>query len=177
VGVAARLVLGLIGVVAAALGLSTGCGYGIVGVGGQLPGGISRVEVPIFENRTTRSDVGRVLAEDFISKLLASGKVGVTGGAEAQAVVRGVVTVYRLQPITFDAKEKPLTNRLTVVLDVSLVPRDAKRVLFAEKGVTIRYDYPLSSDMEENDRLEDEALRRASELMSQKLVGVMLEGF
>ena len=36
---------------------------------------------------------------------------------------------------------------------------------------------PEPNDAWENDRLEDEALRSASKLMSQKLVGLMLEGF
>ena len=43
--------------------------------------------------------------------------------------------------------------------------------------MTVRYDYPVKDDLQENDRLEDEALRSASKLMSQKLVSLMLEGF
>jgi hypothetical protein len=153
------------------------CGYQVVGLGGQLPGGFSRIEVPIFENRTTRTDVGRQLTEDFINRLVSSGKITMTKGPEAQAVIRGVVTAYRLEPITFDSNKKPLANRLTVVMDVSLVANEGGRVLFAEKGVSTRHDYALQDDLQENDRLEDEAVDRVSELMSQKLANLMLEGF
>jgi hypothetical protein len=62
-------------------------------------------------------------------------------------------------------------------MDVSLVVNEGGRVLFAEKGVSARHDYALQDDLQENDRLEDEAVDRVSELMSQKLVGLMLEGF
>jgi hypothetical protein len=162
---------------AATFTLCAACGYRIVGLGGQLPGGITRVEVPIFENRTTRSDIGRRLTEDFITRLLGAGKIAVTRGADAQAVIRGVVSAYRLEPITFDSNKKPLANRLTVVMDVSLVANEGGRALFAEKGVTVRHDYALQEDLEANDRLEDEAVLRVSELMSQKLINLMLEGF
>ncbi len=153
------------------------CGYRIVGIGGQLPGGITLVEVPVFENRTTRTDVGRVLTEDFISQLLGAAKLRIAPGEESQATIRGTVTGYKREPITFDTKQKPLENRLTISMDVTLTARADKRVLFSETAVTVRYDYAVKTDLQENDRLEEEALRSASKLMSQKLCGLMLEGF
>ncbi len=154
-----------------------GCGYRVVGAAGQLPGGITRVEIPVFENRTTRSDIGRILTEDFIAQILASGKVSIAAGPEAQATVRGVVTAFRREPITFDSKQRPLENRLTLVMDLTLTTRPANKALFAERNVSVRQDYPVQNDLQENDRREDEALRDASRQMSQKLVGLMLEGF
>ena len=168
-----RAVLGAL----AALLVAAGCGYRIVGYGGQLPGGITRVEVPVFENITARTDVGRVLTENFISQMLGSTKVSVVKGEEAQALILGKVTGYKREPITFDSKAKPLENRLTIIIDVRLVSRGDKRLLFGEKAVTVRYDYPVKADLQENDRLEDEALRSASKQMSQKLVSLMLESF
>jgi len=160
-----------------ALALAGACGYRIVGYGGQLPGGITRVEVPVFENHTTRTDVGRVLTEDFISQLLGSSKLSVVAGEGAQALIRGTVTGYKVEPITFDSTKKPRANRLTIIMDVSLVSRGDKRLLFGEKAVTVRNDYPVMTDLQENDRLEDAALRSASKQMSQKLVSLMLESF
>jgi hypothetical protein len=160
-----------------ALVLGGACGYRIVGIGGQLPGGVTRVEVPVFENRTSRTDVGRVLTEHFISQLLGSAKLAVTTGEGAQAVIKGIVTGYKREPITFDSKEKPLENRLTLIMDVSLVSIGDKRLLFGERAVTVRYDYPVKNDLQENDRLEDEALRSATKQMSEKLVSLMLESF
>ncbi len=160
-----------------ALLLAAGCGYRIVGVGGQLPGGLTRVEVPVFENRTARTDVGRLLTDDFISQLLGSAKVQVVSGAGAQALIRGVVTGYKRELITFDAKQKPLENRLTIVMDVRLVSKADRRPLFGQKAVTVSYDFPVKTDLQENDRLEEEALRSASKQMSQKLVSLMLESF
>lgn len=168
--------LGLLALVFAGA-LAGGCGYRIAGVGGQMPGGITRVEVPVFENRTARNDIGRILTEDFITQILGSGRVSIASGAEAQAVIRGVVTSYRKEPITFDSRQRPLENRVTVTMDVSLKTRPANRVLFLEKNVTIRQDFPVQSDLQASDRLEDEAVREASKQMSQKLVGLMLEGF
>jgi len=161
-----------------AVALAGSCGYRIVGVGGKLPGGVTRVEVPVFENHTPRTDAARIMTEDFITQLLGSAKLSVVSGNEvAQAVIQGSVTGYRREPITFDSKQKPLENSLTIVMDVSLVARDTKHVLFREKNVTVRFDFPVKSDLQENDRLEDEALRTVSKMMSQKLVSLMLESF
>jgi len=160
-----------------ALALAGACGYRVVGIGGQLPGGITRVGVPVFENHTARTDVGRVLTEDFISQLLGSAKLRVATGAEVQALILGTITGYKREPITFDSKQKPLENRLTITMDVSLVAQGDKRQLFGERAVIVRYDYPVKTDLQENDRLEDMALRSASKQMSQKLVSLMLESF
>ena len=160
-----------------ALVVAGGCGYRIVGYGGQLPGGITRVEVPVFENRTARADVGRVMTEDFIKRLLESAKVNVATGEGAQAVIKGTVTGYKREPITFDSTGKPLANRLTIIMDVRLVSRGDNRLLFGEKAVAVRYDYPVKTDLSENDRLEDQAMRSATAEMSQKLVSLMLESF
>jgi hypothetical protein len=160
-----------------AVALAGACGYRVVGLGGQLPGGVTRVEVPVFENRTSRTDIGRVLTEAFIRELQGAAKLRVVRGEEAQALIQGTVTVYKREPITFDSKETPLENWLTIVMVVNLATRGGNRPLFSEKAVTIRYDYPLQTDLQVNDRLEDEALIEASKLMSQKLVSLMLEGF
>ncbi len=160
-----------------ALAFAGACGYRVVGIGGQLPGGFTRVEVPVFENRTARTDVGRVLTEDFINQLLGAAKVHVVTGEESQALIHGTVSSYKREPITFDSKKKPLENRLTIIMDVSLVARGDKRVLFSEKAVTVHYDYPVKTDLHENDSLEEDALRNASKQMSQKLVSLMLESF
>ena len=133
--------------------------------------------MPLFENRSARTDVGRVLTEDFISQLLGSAKLQVVTGEGAQATIKGLVSSYKREPITFDSKQKPLENRLTIVMDVTLVAKADKRLLFSEKAVTVRYDYPVKTDLQENDRLEDEALHSASKQMSQKLVSLMLESF
>jgi outer membrane lipopolysaccharide assembly protein LptE/RlpB len=162
---------------ATALALGAGCGYRVVGIGGQLPGGVTRVEVPVFENRTTRAEIGRTLTEDFIRRLLGQGKVRVVKSEEAEAVIRGVVTSYKREPVSFDSKQTPLENRLTVVMDVDLTRRAGNKVLFAEKNVTVRFDYPVRTDLQANDKLEDEAIANVSDQMSQKLVTLMLEGF
>ena len=86
-----------------ALALAGACGYRIVGIGGQLPGGITRVEVPVFENHTSRSDVGRVLTEDFISELLGSAKLTRhrrRGGAGGRSRGRSPATSASRSPST-----------------------------------------------------------------------------
>jgi hypothetical protein len=160
-----------------ALLLFVGCGYRIVGLGGKLPGGVTRVEVPVFVNRTSRTDIGRVLTEAFIRQLQGAAKLRVVRSEEAEALIEGTVVTYKREPITFDSKETPLQNRLTIAMDLKLVSRADNRTLFSEKAVTIRYDYALQTDLQVNDRLEDDALVEASKLMSQKLVSLMLEGF
>jgi len=49
-------------------------------------------------------------------------------------VIRGVVTGYKREPITFDAKQRPLENRLTVVMDVLLAARGSEQVCSAKKA-------------------------------------------
>ena len=162
---------------AAAILAAAGCGYHLVGYGGQFPAGVKSLAVPIFDNRTEDVKIARILTNHFVKELLATGKVQVLPLAEADAEVRGVVTRYEIEPITFDAERNATENRLIVTADVSLVLRGEEEPVFQEAGVTRHYEYPVSEDLAVDQKEQDRAKQEVSRELSQKVISLMTEGF
>ena len=153
------------------------CGYNLVGRGGQFPEGVERVAVPVFENRTGEVEVARRLRDDFIEELLGTGKVTVVSAGEAQAEVRGRVTAYTIEPITFDTNRRALENRVVLTMDVGFHLSGQQEPAFEEKGVSVYYEYPVASDLAAAEKAEEEALAYVAREMSQKMISLLTEGF
>lgn len=157
--------------------LASSCGYHLVGHGGRFPAGVDRVAVPIFENATKDKQISRRLTNHFIRELMATGKVKVVSSGEAQAVVRGMVTRYEIDPISFDVDRRATENRLLVATDVDLFLKGESEPIFSEKGVTRYAEYPVSETLSELQKEEELAVEDVSRELSQKIITLMTEGF
>ncbi len=157
--------------------LAGSCGYHLVGHGGRFPAGVDRVAVPIFENATKDKQIARRLTNHFIRELMATGKVKVVSSSEAQAELRGRVTRYEIDPISFDVDRKTTENRLLVATDVDLFLKGESEPIFSEKGVTRYAEYPVSENLAELQREEELAVVDVSRELSQKIITLMTEGF
>ena len=157
--------------------VAASCGYRLVGTGGQFPAGVEQVAVHIFENRTKDTDIARLMTDHFIRELQASGRVRVVSSEEAQAEIKGVMTKYEIQPITFDADRKVTENRLALVVDVSLSLMGSTNPTFLEKGVTRYYEYPVQGSLAEQEKEKERAEEAAAKELSQKIITLMTEGF
>jgi outer membrane lipopolysaccharide assembly protein LptE/RlpB len=163
--------------IAPAVILAASCGYHLVGHGGQFPAGVDRVAVPIFQNATKEKEIARRLTNHFIRELLATGKVKVVSSAEAQAEIRGRVTRYEIEPISFDVDRNATENRLLVATDVALFLNGESAPVFSEEGVTRYAEYPVSEDLTLLRKEEELAVEDVSRELSQKIITLMTEGF
>ena len=161
----------------AAVLVAAGCGYHLVGYGGQFPAGVQSLAVPIFENRTEDVEIARTLTNHFVKELLATGKVKVLPLGEADAALRGVVTRYETEPITFVADRTATENRLVLTADVSLVLKGDTEPVFRETGVTRYQEYPVAEDLAVDQKEQDRARQDVSRELSQKVISLMTEGF
>ena len=157
--------------------LCAACGYNLVGYGGQFPAGVQSLAVPIFENNTRDLEIARSLTNHFVRELLATGKIKVVPLEEADAEVRGVVTRYEIEPITFDAERNATENRLVVSTDISLVLKGDAEPVFSERGVTRFQEYPVSEDLAVDQKEQDRARQDVSRELSQKVISLMTVGF
>jgi outer membrane lipopolysaccharide assembly protein LptE/RlpB len=167
----------LLALAGAAALLCSACGYNLVGYGGQFPAGVESLAVPIFENRTKDLEIARTLTNHFVRELLATGKIRVVPLEEADAEVRGIVTRYEIEPITFDAQRNATENRLLVSADISLVLKGDTEPVFSKTGVTRFEEYPVSEDLAVDQKEQDLARKNVSRELSQTIISVMTVGF
>jgi len=168
-----------------------GCGYHVAGKGGEMPGGVTEVSIPVFENRTAKPDIEGVITGAFVNEFNTT--VNVTGSAPA--VLTGVVKEYNLNAVSYTKSDVNQEYRLTVVLDLVLtVParedgeedveyvevdedgREVREVLWKDHHVTDYEDFVVNpSDINATRDAEQTALEKIAEdtarLVKERMLG------
>lgn len=111
----------------------TACGYHFTGGIAAMPQGVSTLQVPLFENRTSESYLHNALTEKVIQRMLRAVDVQVVGsdGAGVDAVLKGVVLDYVVEVAAYDAADLPQQYRAVVQAEAKLVRATDGRILWS----------------------------------------------
>jgi hypothetical protein len=137
-----RIAIG--GVVLAAVA-AAGCGYALAGRGSFLPDYVQTVGIPPLENRTLYA-VEQVVTEKLRAEFIGRGKYTVRSeAAGADAVLRGEITGFSVQPIGFT--EQQLASRYLIALTMTIEFTDTRtgQVLWSNDSLTFREEYELTT--------------------------------
>ncbi len=94
--------LALLAVAGLLLGVSSGCGYGLVGRGGGFDPSIKKIGVPLFRDSTGKVNLDMKITQKVIEELLKRGKVDVVQTIEGvDAVVEGEILSFQETPVGF----------------------------------------------------------------------------
>lgn len=153
------------------------CGYSLRGVGSSLPPHIQTINVPMFENQTTRFQLDLKLTESIRDELVSRGKVEVTGEeANADAILLGEIISFIVNPIAFT--EDASASNYNVIIVVKVVLRDLvnNRVLFSNPNFMYQEEYNVAEGTD-FETVEQEAIEKVSLKFARTLVISLLEGF
>ncbi len=167
----------------AVVAAATGCGYVLVGKASNVPEDVRRVFLEPFANRTGRAEVEQFLTQAVADELVTRPRFDlVASAAEADAMIRGAVTSFRVVPITFGDDGRAQEYELVIVADVSFV-----RLPIAEKGeediiwANDRYQFRESYEFAGADEAffdrENIAIEDSAERFADTMVTDLLEAF
>lgn len=157
------------------LGMS--CGYGLRGTGSSLPPHIRTINIPMFENNTTRFQLDLKLTQSVRDELVARGEVDVTADrTNADAVLIGEVTSFTVQPIGFDQDASADSYNIVVVAKIVLRDLVNNRILFSNPNFSYQQEYkvPDGTDFES---VQQQAIEAVAVKFARTLVINLLEGF
>lgn len=151
-----------------------GCGYRLAGGNTFLPERIKAILVMPFENRTNRPEIDQRVTEAVARELSKRGGYKVVADrSEADAVLGGAVTEYRLNPVQFNQEGRATRMEAVVTLQSSLRDRANDEVLWSQTGLVFREQY----DVQEEAKQEQLALDDIASGAAGALVTSMFEGF
>jgi len=153
------------------------CGYSLRGTGSSLPPHIRTINVPMFENNTTRFQLDLKLTESVRDELTARGKVEVSPERTgADAVLIGEITAFTVNPIGFGQDATASSYNIVVVAKIVLRDLVNNRVLFSNPHFSYQqsYDVPDGTDFES---VQQEAIDAIAVKFARTLVINLLEGF
>jgi outer membrane lipopolysaccharide assembly protein LptE/RlpB len=156
--------------------LTGGCGYSI-GLGGNLPPHIRSVAVPIFRNNTQEPAVENTITAAVVNAFVTSGRLKVVPVDQADSILDGAITGYRLELIAFTPQINVTEYRLVVTVNVRF--RDVRQnvLLFSQDGLEERADFRVQGQVSETIAREDVAARQAAVDVGRRIVSSALERF
>jgi len=141
---------------------------------GALPGGIKTVYVDIFENNSGYSGADVYLNERFVFEL--SKYVKISSRENADAILQGQISEIKLSTASKKSSTSGYERRITMTVNVGLISRDGKRVLFQRKNLNEDYVFDVSTNNSDFS-VPSTALSEVGDKISKKVSLLMMSDF
>lgn len=152
------------------------CGYGLSGLGKQIPPHIKTVVIPDFENKTTRIEAEQFVTfavkDEFIRR---SELELVANRINADAILEGKILNFDVTPISMTNEGSANLYRVTITLSVRFIDIQNNEIIFEDKNIVFTDNYNI--EREDFFSQETESLRVISERFSESVVSTILENF
>lgn len=162
-------------VLAAMAMLAAGCGYRLAG-GGSLPGDVRRIAVETFTNRTGEIGIEAVITNDILYEITRTDKATISDKNRADAVLTGVIRSARSSSISHSAAHETSEERVTVVVDVSLVSTSGE-TLWSASGISASEEYTVAGDNMGTEQNKKSAVAKLSGRLAQRIYYRMTDDF
>lgn len=155
----------------------SGCGYHFSGHSGNLPGGVEKLYIPLFINKTSEPRLETRFASQ-VSEVFSRNKkiLQVEKREEAEAVLLGTVRSYKNQSLSYDRRDDIGTYYSTMNIDVELRRVDTNQLIW-EGSVKWKEIYRASSDKNIQDLSRQQALQQIILRLSEELFYRLLDDF
>ena len=157
--------------------LLAGCGYSLVGRGNFLDPSIRTVEVPAFENRTTRIELEQRLTQAVADEFVSRGGLQLVKGGKSDALLRGSIDTFNIFPIAFD-QGRATRYQITITARIELLDRrNDNKVLWKNDQYRFTENYEVNIDSTDAFDQETRAIQEIAVRFAEGLVTNLLEGF
>lgn len=155
-----------------------GCGYALVGRASNIPEDVQTVYLAPLENDTNRGQIEQFLTSAIADELVTRRRFSLASNiAEADAVLRGAVTQFRVTPVGFDGDGRAVEYEITIVAEMRFQRTESEDILWEASSYTFRENYEVDTDETSFIDQEDFALEETSLRFAETMVSDLLEGF
>jgi outer membrane lipopolysaccharide assembly protein LptE/RlpB len=122
--------------------LLAACGYQFAG-GGDFPAGVSRVFIPMLENRSAETGAESILTNDLIYEFTRSRKESLAQERSlADGILTGTIVSLSVENIARSTVSTAVERRVTGILSLRLESPDG-RILWASGNIVERQSYSV----------------------------------
>jgi len=162
----------------AAVGVLTGCGYGLVGRTSSLPEDIENIFVEPLANLTTRSQVNLLLTQAIGAEFVKRRRFNlISQRSDADAVLTGIVTGYVERPVTFGGGGRGREYEIQISADMKFSRPGAEEPLWVRSGYRFRETYEIDISAADYFDRSDQAIEEVARTFAAVIVIDLLEGF
>ena len=153
------------------------CGYRFVG-GGELPAGVERIFLVIFDNRTSEIGVENDLAASMANTFTTRGNKEVLANSRqrADAELSGAISSIEIYTVSRRVQTVSAERRVVIGVSARLTSTDG-RVLWQSNSLSASQAYSVASDRQETEADRRAAIRSATELLADKIYNNLTSDF
>ncbi len=142
-----------------------------------LPPQIKKIAIPTFENKTIYYGIEEKFTLRVIEEFLRDGRLEITKVDNADAILKGEITRYVLEPLTYTSDFVVEEYKLWVIFDLALYEKDKDEPLWEEKNLEgiYRFFAPTSSNISR--MTEEEAREKLWDYLASDILRRTIYGF
>jgi len=166
-------------VVGVAVATLAGCGYRVIDGRGGLGVDLERIEIRVFENRTSEPGFEQMLASalteefarrDWLTPIASAGSSG-------DLIMAGTVELVRVQPSSYSSVALPVEDRVELSIDVSVRLATTDEIIWQHSQLEVSDLFNSSPEPNVYESNKEQALRRLSSLISERIHDELFQRF
>jgi len=142
-----------------------------------LPDYMSKLAVPVFQNRTAQPEIENEITQQLHQDFLVDGRMELTDSDHANAILQGTIVQYLLEPLLLDVHNTPQQYKMRIILRLALKDTKAGQNLWTEDAFEESTTYYVANNLGIMPEDEPTARRRLIQQLSQRIVSKVIEGF
>ena len=157
--------------------LLTACGYHFTG-SGDFPAGVSRVFIPILENRSAVTGLESIITNDLIYEFTRSRKESLAQDrSSADSILTGTIVSISVENISRSTVKTAVERRLTGILSLQLKSSEG-RILWTSGNIVERQAYSVvDGNKTATDRNKSDALAVVSKKLAESAFNRLTDDF
>ena len=156
----------------------SGCGFHLVGKGGNLPPNIKVIGIPTFKNSTDRQEIEQRITDQITNEFIGRGEYRIVAHRkDVDALLEGEVTHYSTRPVQFDDDNRATEVEVEVRASITFTDFRNNRKLFNNSNYVFKDEYEIDPVPEEYLDPEIIAIDRVARDFARSVAAAILEGF
>jgi len=153
----------------------TACGYRFSG-GGELPQGIEKLNIGVFENRTNENGLESRIANDLIYQFTRFGSQKLTDKSKADAFLTGIIKSVKSVTISHESANTSTERRIQVTIALKLTTAEGK-LLWSDNAISAYETYEVSVDKAQTEKNKKSALAILSSRVTERIYYRLTDNF
>ncbi len=157
------------------LAFTTSCGYKF-SMGGNLPLGITKVSVGIFQNNSSETGAEDSFTTAFIDELVKTTNADIVDQNDADVSIKGYIDSITFGTLTRASNDSVNSIRVSAIVDLKIIDRTGK-VIWSVHNFSDYEDYSFANTNTLDQAARRKAIEKIAERIAEKIVGRIRDNF
>jgi outer membrane lipopolysaccharide assembly protein LptE/RlpB len=154
-----------------------GCGYHIMGKGGEFPEGITSLAIIPLENKTKEPNLTSIFTSALRREFIFRREVEIVAEEKAEAALQGSIDSINIVSTAYNSEGRAIEYDITIALNLRLVRRGNNAVLWKGDKIAATWHYKASFDVMVNEGNKNTAIQKIAVDLAEKIYIMIKERF